>query len=88
MYDLVEGKEPKNITGVVSRGENELIYNFDADVIKNIDDLPLPERDKFWGLSSDEKLMVDVFEFPKFRKFRDCFWASIFIYRINIFEFF
>ena len=60
MCDLVEGKEPKNITGVVSRGENELIYNFDADVIKNIDDLPLPERDKFWGLSNDEKLMVDV----------------------------
>ena len=25
MYDLVEGKDPKNITGVVSRGENGLI---------------------------------------------------------------
>ena len=44
MCDLVEGKEPKNITGVVSRGENELIYNFDADVIKNIDDLPLTRK--------------------------------------------
>ena len=60
MCDLVDGKEPKNITGVVSRGQNGLIYNFDADVIKNIDNLPLPEREKFWGLSDDEKLMVDV----------------------------
>jgi radical SAM superfamily enzyme YgiQ (UPF0313 family) len=60
MYELVDGKEPKNITGVVSRGQNGLIYNFDADVIKNIDNLPLPEREKFWGLSDDEKLMVDV----------------------------
>ena len=60
MCDLVDGKEPKNITGVVSRGENGLIYNFDADVIKNVDNLPLPEREKFWGLSDDEKLMVDV----------------------------
>ena len=60
MCDLVEGKEPKNITGVVSRGENKLIYNFDADVIKNIDDLPLPERDKFWGITEEEKKRVDV----------------------------
>ena len=60
MYELVDGKEPKNITGVVSRGQNGLIYNFDADVIKNVDNLPLPEREKFWGLSDDEKLMVDV----------------------------
>ena len=29
-------------------------------MIKNIDNLPLPERDKFWGLSNEEKLMVDV----------------------------
>ena len=60
MSALVEGRDPKNISGVVSRDENKLIYNFDADVIKNIDSLPLPEREKFWGLSEDEKLMVDV----------------------------
>ena len=60
MSALVEGRDPKNISGVVSRDENKLIYNFDADVIKNIDNLPLPEREKFWGLSEDEKLMVDV----------------------------
>ena len=42
MSALVEGRDPKNISGVVSRDENKLIYNFDADVIKNIDSLPLP----------------------------------------------
>jgi len=60
MCELVEGKNPKNIQGVVSRGQNGLIYNFDAGVIQDIDNLPLPERDKFWGLTSEEKLMVDV----------------------------
>ena len=60
MCELVEGKNPKNIQGVVSRSQNGLIYNFDAGVIQDIDNLPLPERDKFWGLTSEEKLMVDV----------------------------
>jgi len=60
MFDLVEGKDPKNISGVVSRDSSGLINNFDADVIPDIDELPLPERDKFWGLTEDEKLMVDV----------------------------
>ena len=35
MFDLVEGKDPKNISGVVSRGSSGLINNFDAAVIGN-----------------------------------------------------
>ncbi len=60
MFELVEGSDPKNISGVVSRGPEGLIYNFDADVIRNIDGLPFPEREKFWGLTEEEKLTVDV----------------------------
>ncbi len=60
LFDLIEGKDPKKISGVVSRSPSGLINNWDADVIPNIDDLPLPERDKFWGLSNEDKLMVDV----------------------------
>jgi len=60
MFDLVDGKDPKKISGVVSRSESGLINNFDADVIDDIDNLPLPEREKFWGMSDEEKLMVDV----------------------------
>jgi len=60
MLDLVDGKDPKSISGVVHRGPSGLINNWDADVIPDIDDLPLPERDKFWGLTEEEKLMVDV----------------------------
>ena len=60
MFDLLDGKDPKNISGVVSRGPSGLINNWDADVIPDIDKLPFPERDKFWGLTEEEKLMVDV----------------------------
>jgi radical SAM superfamily enzyme YgiQ (UPF0313 family) len=60
MLDLVDGKDPKSISGVVHRGPSGLINNWDADVIPDIDDLPLPERDKFWGLTEEEKMMVDV----------------------------
>ena len=60
MFELVEGSDPKKISGVVSRGPEGLIFNFDADVIRNIDGLPFPEREKFWGLTEEEKLTVDV----------------------------
>ena len=60
MFELIEGRNPKNISGVVSRVPDGLNYNFDADVIRNIDGLPFPEREKFWGLTEDEKSMVDV----------------------------
>ena len=57
---LLEGHDPDKISGVVSRNSTGLCNSGDADVIKNIDDLPFPERDKLWGLTHDEKLTVDV----------------------------
>ena len=57
---LVEGKDPAQISGVVSRLGTELLNKGDADVIKDIDALPFPERDKLWGLTEEEKDTVDV----------------------------
>lgn len=60
MLSLVEENNPEIISGVVSRNNGSLIINGDADLIKNIDELPFPEREKFWGLSEVEKKTVDV----------------------------
>jgi len=59
MLELVENKLPKDIVGVVSRDGKGLCNNGDAAVMP-IDDLPFPEREKFYGLTDEEKLMVDV----------------------------
>ena len=59
MLELVESKSPKDIVGVVSRDGSGLCNNGDAAVMP-IDDLPFPEREKFYGLTDEEKLMVDV----------------------------
>ena len=60
VFALVENKDPKTIPGVVSRGQNSLIDNGIAPIIKDIDNLPLPERNKFWGIPEDERKNVDV----------------------------
>ena len=60
MTALVENKDPKTIPGVISRGKESLIDNGIAPVIKDIDNLPMPERNKFWGISKDERKNVDV----------------------------
>ncbi len=60
MLFLVEGNNPENISGVVSINNGSLIKNGDAELIKNIDELPFPEREKFWGLLDAEKKTVDV----------------------------
>ncbi len=60
MLALVENKDPKTIPGVVSRGKTNLINNGIAPVIQNIDNLPFPERDKFWGIKEEDKKHVDV----------------------------
>jgi len=57
---LVNGEDPTKISGVISRNKFGFHRNGDAEVIKNIDLLPFPERDKFWGLSDEEKKDVDV----------------------------
>ena len=59
MLELVEGKSPKDIIGVVSRDGKGLCNNGDAPIMR-IDDLPFPERDKIFGLTKEEKLMVDI----------------------------
>ena len=59
MLELVEGKSPQNIVGVVSRNDSGLCNNGDAAVMP-IDYLPFPEREKFYGLTNEEKLMIDV----------------------------
>ena len=60
VYALVENKDPKKIPGVISRGTNSLIHNGLAPIIKDVDNLPFPERDKFWGIPDSEKKNVDV----------------------------
>jgi radical SAM superfamily enzyme YgiQ (UPF0313 family) len=60
MLSLVENEPIEKISGVVSRDGNTIINIGDADVNKSIDDLPFPERDKFWNLNDDEKSIVDV----------------------------
>ena len=60
MLALVNGKNPKNISGVVSRDGLGFCDNGDASVIKSIDDLPYPERKKIYGISETEKAFVDV----------------------------
>ena len=60
MLDLVNGKDPKNIVGCVSRNKlGFILHNGDAKVL-DCDALPFPERDKFWGLTEEQKLTVDV----------------------------
>lgn len=61
MLALVEGKDPSRIPGVVSRASATTFHdNGDAEVIKDCDELPFPERDKFWGLTNEERKSVDV----------------------------
>ena len=64
MLALVNGQKPESIPGVVSRdsshADTTFIDNGDAEVIRDIDSLPFPERDKFWLLSGEEKKLVDV----------------------------
>jgi len=57
---LVENKDPKTIPGVISRSKDSLINNGIAPVIKDIDNLPMPEREKFWGIPKSERKNVDV----------------------------
>ena len=60
MLDLVNGKNPYSVSGVVSRTPVGLRNNGDAEVNDNIDLLPFPERDKLWNLTDIEKNSVDV----------------------------
>ena len=53
---LVENKNPKLIPGVVSRDTGGILIKTGiAPVIKNIDTLPMPEREKFWNIPENEK---------------------------------
>lgn len=61
MLDLVNGKIPKEISGVTSRNRfGGIDDNGDADVIKPVEQLPFPERKKFWKIPEEEKRFVDV----------------------------
>lgn len=61
MLDLVNGKDPLKISGVVSRTRfGTLNDNGDADIIKPVEQLPFPERNKFWKIPEEEKKFVDV----------------------------
>jgi anaerobic magnesium-protoporphyrin IX monomethyl ester cyclase len=60
MLRLVNGEPPENIQGVSSRNSNGIHNTGDAEVIANIDLLPFPERDKFFGMTDKEKKTVDV----------------------------
>ena len=60
MLSLVNGVNPKLISGVISRDGSNLINLGDADVYKDIDSLSFPERDKFWGVSKEDIKTIDV----------------------------
>jgi anaerobic magnesium-protoporphyrin IX monomethyl ester cyclase len=65
MLSLVRGEDPKHISGVVSRNRIQGLNvgfndNGDADVNKDVDNLPFPERDKLWKVPEEEKKFVDV----------------------------
>lgn len=61
MLDIVNGKNPKDIPGVVSRNRfGGLNDNGDYPPIKLIDQLPFPERNKFWKIPKEELNQVDV----------------------------
>ena len=62
MLDLVNGVEPSKISGVVSRTKfaGFLNDNGDAQVIKPVDQLPFPERNKFWKIPEEDRKYVDV----------------------------
>ena len=60
MLDLVSGKSPASIKGVASRGPSgKIIHNGDAEVL-DVDSLPFPDREHFWGLSPEQSAGVDV----------------------------
>ena len=59
MLSLVNGVNPKLISGVISRDGSKLINLGDADVYKDIDSLPFPERDKFWAVDKEDVKSID-----------------------------
>ena len=62
MLSLVNGDTPSLVPGVVSRTKFPGILqdNGDAPPIKPIDQLPFPERDKFWKIPKEDRKFVDV----------------------------
>jgi radical SAM superfamily enzyme YgiQ (UPF0313 family) len=60
MLDLVNGKDPNTMKGIAFRDHDGFInHKGDADKL-NADELPFPERDKFWGLTDEQKRTIDV----------------------------
>ena len=56
MLKLVNGENPSSIIGITYKNsKGEIINNGIAPIIKNIDKLPFPERDKFYGINDNEK---------------------------------
>jgi anaerobic magnesium-protoporphyrin IX monomethyl ester cyclase len=61
MLRLVNGENPKEIPGVVSRNLlGMLVDNGDYPPIKPLDQLPFPERNKFWKIPPEERKFIDV----------------------------
>ena len=61
MLKLVNGENPSSIIGITYKNsKGEIINNGIAPIIKNIDKLPFPERDKFYGINDNEKKKIDV----------------------------
>ena len=61
MLRLVNGEDPKIVPGVMSRNVLGMINdNGDHPPIKPIDQLPFPERDKFWKIPEEDRKFVDV----------------------------
>lgn len=66
MLDLVNGKKPSDIKGVSYRTCGSFLHNNGTtDFIDPLDQLPFPERDKFWShegrpANDDEKAFIDI----------------------------
>jgi radical SAM superfamily enzyme YgiQ (UPF0313 family) len=60
MLDLCNGKPVGEIQGLAYRNKLGFIqHSGDAEVL-DIDSLPFPERDKFWGITEEQKKTIDV----------------------------
>jgi anaerobic magnesium-protoporphyrin IX monomethyl ester cyclase len=61
MLRLVNGEDPKKVPGVAHKNKlNFLIDNGDHPPIKPVEQLPFPERSKFWKVTDEQKKYIDV----------------------------
>lgn len=90
---LLNGENPNLIQGVSFRDNGKIVNNNRSSVIKNLDEMPFPERDKFWidgrPATEIEKINMDVSYLITLRgcPYRCSFCASPEIWGRNILQY-